>query len=36
MLVPFAFLGVFMVAITTPGLIALHLKDKREAGGETT
>lgn len=36
MLVPFAFLGVFMLAITSPGLIALHLKDRRAAKGETS
>ena len=34
MLVPFAFLGAFMLAITSPGLIALHLKDRREAKGD--
>lgn len=35
MLVPFAFLAVFMTAITAPGLIALHLEDRRKAKEET-
>lgn len=35
MLVPFAFLAGFMIVITTPGLIALHLEDRRKAKQET-
>lgn len=34
MFVPFAFLAVFMTAITAPGLIALHLEDRRKAKEE--
>ena len=34
MLLPFAILAGFMTAITAPGLIALHLKDRREAKTE--
>ncbi len=36
MLVPFLFLGGFLIAVTTPGLIALHLEDRRKAAGETS
>jgi len=36
MFVPFAFLAVFMTAITAPGLIALHLEDRRKAKEETS
>mgnify|MGYP001800377218 CR=1 FL=1 len=31
MLIPFAILAGFMTAITAPGLIALHLEDRRKA-----
>jgi len=31
MLTPFIFLVVFMAVVTTPGLIALHLEEKRAA-----
>jgi hypothetical protein len=34
MLVPFLFLAGFMSAITAPGLIALHLEDRRKAQSE--
>ncbi len=34
MLVPFAILAGFMTAITAPGLIALHLEDRRKAKAE--
>jgi len=34
MLVPFMILAGFMTAITTPGLIALHLEDRRKAQDE--
>ena len=33
MLVPFLFLCGFLVVVTTPGLIALHLEDRRKATG---
>ena len=35
MLVPFAILAGFMTAITAPGLIALHLEDRRKAKAES-
>lgn len=35
MLLPFALTCVFMVAITTPGLIALHIEDRRKAQAES-
>ena len=31
MLTPFIFLAGFMLVITTPGLIALHLEDRKAA-----
>lgn len=31
MLLPIVFLGGFITAITAPGLIALHLEDRRKA-----
>lgn len=34
MLLPFAILAGFMTAITAPGLIALHLEDRRKAKAE--
>jgi hypothetical protein len=34
MLVPFMILVGFMTAITAPGLIALHLEDRRKAKAE--
>ena len=34
MLVPFLIMVGFMGAITTPGLIALHLEDRRKAKAE--
>ena len=34
MLLPFAILVGFMTAITAPGLIALHLEDRRKAKAE--
>lgn len=36
MLVPFAILVGFMTTITAPGLIALHLEDRRKAKAEST
>lgn len=34
MLTPFIFLAGFMTVITAPGLIALHLQDRRNAKKE--
>lgn len=34
MLVPFMILVGFMTAITAPGLIALHIEDRRKAEAE--
>ena len=36
MLVPFMILVGFMTAITAPGLIALHLEDRRKAKAEAS
>ncbi len=33
MFIPFLFLGGFLIVVTTPGLIALHLEDRRKAKG---
>ena len=35
MLTPFLFLAGFMAVITTPGLIALHLEDRRSRNSNT-
>lgn len=35
MLAPIIFLAAFMAVITAPGLIALHLEDRRKAKQET-
>ena len=34
MLVPFLFLGGLLIVVTTPGLFALHIEDRRKAKGE--
>ena len=36
MLLPFMILAGFMTAITAPGLIALHLEDRRKAKSEAS
>jgi hypothetical protein len=33
MLLPTIFLALFMTAVTAPGLIALHLEDRRKSEG---
>jgi len=33
MLYPVIFMAIFMTAITAPGLIALHIEDRRKAKG---
>lgn len=35
MLLPIVLLGGFITAITAPGLIALHLEDRRKAKAES-
>ncbi len=36
MLIPFIVTVALMTVITAPGLIALHLEDRRKAKGETS